>query len=210
MRPSGADHPSAPPCAQDLKEVPSVRASEVIALSALAPPIAICVQNCRLSAYARGRVGCGSTAVENRPLESQEPPLRGNILRSAIPRIAHAFALRCFRIGFALRSLARRFRVGSLGPDRGHADVLPAAAPSACPPGHRRPPDASASRSARRPSTPWPSATSYAPAASIRFRPTPPRRKLPGVYISPGVQRLTPLLLFFWLWSNLLNINLLF
>ena len=162
MRPSGGYGLQPPPCAQDLKEVPPVRASEGIAHTSLAPPIAICEQNCRLSAYARGRVGCGSTACENRPLESQEPPLRGNFVRSAIPRIAHAFALRCFRIGFALRSLARRFRVGSLGPDRGYAGVLPAAAPTACPPGHRRPPDASASRSARRPSTPWPSGLSHA------------------------------------------------
>ena len=150
MRPSGADHPSAPPGAQDLGEVPSVRVSVDIALPSLAQPAAICEQDCRFSACARGCVGCGSTAAGNRPQESQEPSLRGSV---------------CGRLFLAAHTLPLRSSVCSLGPDRGCPDVLPTAAPTACPPGHRRPPDASASRSARRPSTPWPSGLSHARTA---------------------------------------------
>lgn len=157
MRPSGADHPSAPPCAHDLEAVPPVRASVDVALPSLAPPVAIRGQNCRLSAYARGRIGCGSTACENRPLESQEPSLRGSLMRSAIPRSARADAqARSGRTASILMSYRLpRLRLARPG-IAGHRTPLQAEAPVA----RRHPgfPGVSYARTAReyRPTTPEP------------------------------------------------------
>lgn len=85
MRPSGGYGLQPPPGAQDLWEVLLAGPASFRNRLQLDASIVICEQDYRLSAYARGCVGCGSTAVEDRPLESQEPSRRGNIVRSAIP-----------------------------------------------------------------------------------------------------------------------------
>ena len=63
------------------RKVPAVRASEDVLVSPLAPPIAICGQNCRLKRFAWGRVGCGSQAS---PAPSPPFGQRAKSRRSAV------------------------------------------------------------------------------------------------------------------------------
>ena len=161
VRQSGADHPSAPPGAQDLDEVPLEGTARIRQRFYLNVSELLCGQNCRLMPF--GRV---ASAVAPHPslafaallMESQEPSLRGRAYARSLSRSAQqAVACRASR---------------APGPD-GPLAPLPARAVAA---GESRSPHTAppSTRISRRRGPP---AASPARTTLLTSRPTPPDRE---------------------------------